>query len=63
MQESDAFVVWNTTECVLSELADMNLINNYIVNDQVNVGAQGDCSGSELHFKFGLFMPCPCETS
>lgn len=60
VQESDAFVVWTTVDCSLSQLAEVNLVTDYIINDQTAVGPQGQCAGTELHFQVGLFPPCPC---
>jgi hypothetical protein len=60
-QEEDAYVVWTTVDCALRQLQDTNLINNYILNEQLTLGAQGLCAGTQLNFKVGLFPPCPCN--
>lgn len=61
-QEEDAYVVWNTTQCFLMMLRDSSpqLITDFIVNNSVSLGPQGACSGTQLNFKFGLYVPCGC---
>jgi hypothetical protein len=62
IQDEDAYTVWNTTYCTLVSLRDANprRVTDFIVNDQTSLGPQGGCSGTELHFKFGLYVPCGC---
>lgn len=62
IQEDDAYVVWNATYCYLVRLRDTTPrhIADFVINDQVSLGPQGGCSGTELHFKFGLYVPCGC---
>lgn len=61
-QEEDAYVVWNTTWCYLERLRDTPpaLVTEFIINDQPSLGPSGACAGSQLNFKFGLYVPCGC---
>jgi PKD repeat protein len=61
-QEEDAQVVWNTAWCYFTQLRDITprLIVDFIINDQPSLGPSGACGGSQLNFKFGLYVPCGC---
>lgn len=61
-QEEDAYVVWNTTWCYLTQLRDSTprLVTDFVLNDQPSLGPSGACGGSQLNFKFGLYVPCGC---
>lgn len=52
----DAFVVWDKTECILMTMysATPYGIMEYIMLDQTSLGPQGNCGGTELHFKIGF---------
>jgi hypothetical protein len=62
VQESDAFVLWQSVTCTLTALRDSSpqRVSDFIVNDVTSLGPQGMCGGVELHFKFGLYVPCEC---
>lgn len=57
-QEWDAFTVWTTVQQSLASLESQSAITGWVVNDQVSVGPQGGCAGTELHFKVGLSYNC-----
>jgi hypothetical protein len=60
--EQDAFIVWDTTQCYMTGLknATPKTITDFIINEQVSLGPLGNCAGTELHFKFGLYVNCGC---
>lgn len=62
IMEEDAYALWNATWCYMSRLRDNTprLISDFIINDDVSLGPSGACAGSELHFKFGMYVPCGC---
>ena len=64
-EQEDAYTVWRTTQCYLTLLREPapgspQLITDYVINDQTPLGPQGGCAGTELHFKFGLYIDCGC---
>lgn len=60
-QEEDAYVVWTTVDCALRQLQETSLVASYILNEQVGLGPQGLCAGTQLNFKVALYPPCPCD--
>lgn len=62
VQESDAYTVWTAVECALDVMYQATnniMVFGFIINDQLTVGAEGGCAGTELHFKVGWTYPCP----
>lgn len=62
IQEEDAFVVWDTVTCFLFNQEKARNITGFILNTQKPLGPEGGCAGTQLDFKFGLYVNCSgCE--
>lgn len=60
LQSQDAWAIWGTLSCILSELADpsVTIIADWQVYDQTSVGPLGGCAGTETSFRFSLIPQC-----
>ena len=50
----DAYESFNGVICALTEMVDMNTIDDFALREQVMVGPQGGCVGSEVRFSVSI---------
>jgi len=62
VQEEDAFLVWQSTQCVLNQLDDPTnpQVAAQLVNERISLGPAGGCVGTQLTFKVGWYRSCDC---
>lgn len=51
---TDAFDVLSSVAAMLCQLKDSDQISDYVIGEQVPMGPEGGCVGTELHFTVGL---------
>lgn len=56
----DAFIVRETTRCILATMYDTGMIAEFVVGTQTMTEPQGGCGGSDLDITIGFMNPCVC---